>query len=118
MARNVREVRFAAGETASDPVFIAGTGFNGVVVPAGFEGTTLTFQRAVGDRGTVPPGGDFRTMADTTKTALTVPVDATLHITVAPDVLHGIGWFRLLASAPQTQERVVQLVNQAGELAR
>ncbi len=100
----------AQGQQASSAVFLRGPGFNRVWSPAGIEGATLTFQCARGDFAVAPVDADYRDMKDSAGNPLTVPADPTAAVSVIPDLLGGIGWFRLRAASAQAQAREIVLL--------
>jgi hypothetical protein len=107
----VTAISWQAGATASDPIYISRGAFNRIFAPAGFQGATLTFQCAIGSRGDTPASGDYRTMQDREGNVLSIPVAPTAAVVIVPDLLHAVGWFRLLAATAQTVARTVQLVH-------
>lgn len=107
----VTEITWNAGQQASNPVFLRGEGFNRILVPAGFEGATLTFQCAVGNGGAAPAGTAFRTMRDAGGTVLSAAVDPAFAVAIAPDMVAGAGWFRFMAASVQAAARTVQLLH-------
>ena len=77
---------------------------SGIVCPAEFDGTTITFTAAR------TPEGTYRPVYNTDGTALTVTTAASRHIAIVPETFAGVRYVKLVAGTAQTGATTLTLV--------
>lgn len=91
------EVVIENGETVqTDSVDVIGFLPSGIIIPAGFEGTEITFQAC--DTAT----GTFLACYDSAGTELTVTCAAQRHVLIEPQTFAGARFLKLVAGTVQT----------------
>ena len=77
---------------------------SGIIIPAGFEGTTLTFQAC--DTAT----GTFLDVVNSSGTAVSMTVAASTHVVFEPQTFAGARYLKVVAGTAQTGATTLKLV--------
>lgn len=101
------------GEFYSDAVFVNAP-FNAIRLPVGFEGASISFQRALGPRDEPPGSGNWSDLADASGNYVEMIASPESFVMMFSEIFKGIGWLRIVAAVPQTASREIIL---AGPLA-
>lgn len=95
----------ADGETVqTGSVDTIGYLVSGIIIPTGFEGTTLTFQASDDD------GGTFLDVVNSAGTAVSMTVAAATHIVFEPQTFAGARYLKVVAGTAQTGDITLKLV--------
>ena len=94
----------ANGGTVSAEVDLIGTSVCGMVLPAAFSGTSVTFQTAIA------LGGTYQPLYDSTNTQVSIPVTQARNYSLNPATFAAWRYIRVVSSTAEGAERTVTLV--------
>lgn len=99
-----RTVTIASGGTTSEAFDVSGELLAGIICPAEFDGTTITFTASD------EPAGTFLACYATDGTAISVTTAASRHVLLEPQTFAGARFIKLVAGTAQTGDTEVTLV--------
>ena len=103
ISMTLRKLTIANGATVSDIVDVQGHGLVGIIIPAAFTGTTLTFQGSF-DNNT------FVAMYDSAGTELSVTVSTSRMISFCPSDFVSPRYLKIVSGSAEGAERIVELM--------
>jgi len=101
--RCLTDTTIQASATTSAAVELAGTVLAGLIMPASFNGATVTFR--------AESGGVWRTVHKADGTALAVAVAADRHITIDPDTVRGLERLQIVSNATEGALRTISVLS-------
>lgn len=99
-----KPVTIGDGETISSAVDIFGTSVVGVIVPAGFAGTEITFLAATTE------SGNYYAVKNSSDSAVTLTCQADAYYVFYPSDLAGVRYLKLVAGTTQTEDVILTLI--------
>jgi hypothetical protein len=99
----IQVAAIASSATTSDAINLAGMNLVGLVMPAAFTGTTVTFQASV-------DGTNYFDVYNTAGTQLSVTVGTSQYICLWPSDLASIKNLKLVSGATEAAARSITLV--------
>lgn len=98
------DLTIASGGTTTAAVDLSDHLLAGIVCPAEFDGTTLTFTAAS------DPADSFLPVYNSAGTALEVTAAASRHIALEPETFAGVRYLKIVAGTAQTGATALTLV--------
>lgn len=95
-------------DTTSNAINVYGKRIVAIAMPAAFTGTAISFTAAT------TLGGTYKTVTDTSGTAISITVSASKYILVLPADLCGLQYLKIISNGTETAARAIELVVMPG----